>query len=79
MLVPTYPIILFTLKLFLFFYFQGLNLLELAAHLEEKAVRLTCEGLGKIKIAPASMDTSSLLEILQRYFGHVDSSESTEC
>ena len=24
------------------------------------------------------MDTSSLLEILQGYFGHVDSSESTE-
>ena len=78
MLVPTYPIILFSLKLFLFIYFQGLNLLELAAHLEEKAAQLRHEGLGKIKIALASMDTSSLLEILQGYFGCVDSSESTE-
>ena len=78
MLVPTYPIILFSLKLFLFFHFQGLNLLELDAHLEEKAAQLRCEGLSKIKIALASTDTFSLLEILQGYFRHVDSSESTE-
>ena len=77
MLVPTYPIILLTLILFLIFYFQGLNLLELATHLEEKAAQLRHEGLGQIKIALARMDTSSLLEILQGYFGHVDSSEST--
>ena len=48
MLVPTYPITLFILKLFLFLYLQGLNLLELAAHLEEKAAQLRCEGLGRI-------------------------------
>ena len=78
MFVPTYPIIFFILNLFLFFYFQGLNLLELATHLEEKAAQLRCEGLGKIKIALASMDTSSLLDILQGYFGCVDSLEGTE-
>ena len=64
MLVSTYPIIFFTLNLFLFFYFQGLTLLELAAHLEEKAAQLRHEGLGRIKIALPRMDTSSLLEIL---------------
>ena len=62
----------------LFLYFEGLNLLELAAHLEEKAAQLQHEGLGQIKIALAGTDTSSLLEILQEYFGHVYSSESTE-
>ena len=51
--------------------------MELAIHLEEKSAQLRHEGLGKIKIALASMDTSSLLEILQGYFGHVDLSEST--
>ena len=52
--------------------------MELAAHLEEKAAQLRHEGLAEIKIALAGMDTSSLLEILQGCFGHVDSSESTE-
>ena len=55
-----------------------MNLLELATHLEEKAAQLRCEGLGHIKIALARTDTSSLLEILQGYFCHVDPSESTE-
>ena len=49
-----------------------MNLLELAAHLEEKAAQLRHEGLSRIKIALTGMDTSSLLEILQGYFGHVD-------
>ena len=83
MLVPTYSIILFILKLFLFLYLQDLNLLELALHLEEKAAQLRCEGLGKIKIALADTDSFSLLEILEEHFGHVDldtskSSISTE-
>ena len=52
--------------------------MELATHLEEKAAKLRCEGLGHIKIALAGTDTSSLLEILQGYFGHVVPSESTE-
>ena len=53
-------------------YLQGLNLLELAAHLEEKATQFRCKGLGQIKIALAGTDTSSLLEILEGHFGHVD-------
>ena len=61
-----------------FLYFQGLNLLELAAHLEEKAAQFRCKGLGQIKIALAGTDTSSLLEILQGHFGCLDSSESAE-
>ena len=65
-------------SLFLFFYFQGLNLLEPASHLEEKAAQLKHEGLGQIKIALARTDASFLLEILQGYFGNVDPSESTE-
>ena len=79
MLVPTFPIFLLTLNPFLFFYFQGLNLLGLATHLEEKAAQLRHEGLGRIKIALTGMDTSSLLEILQGYFGcvDVDTAEST--
>ena len=74
MLVPTYSITLFILKLFLFLYLQGLNLWELAAHLEEKVAQLRHEGLGSIKIALAGRDTSSLLnkEILEGHFGHVD-------
>ena len=55
-----------------------MNLLELAAHLEEKAAQLRHEGLGHIKIALTGTDASSLLEILQGYFGCVDSPESTE-
>ena len=62
----------------LFLYFQGLNLLELAAHREEKAAQLRHEGLGQIKIALAGTDISSLLEILQGHFGCIDSSESAE-
>ena len=63
----------------LFLYFQGLNLLELASHLEEKAAQLHHEGLGRIKMAFAGTDTSSLLEILEGSFGHVnlDTSESS--
>ena len=72
MLVPTYSITLFILKLFLFLYLQGLNLLELAAHLEKKAALLRHEGLGRIKIALAGTDTSSLLEILEGHFGCID-------
>ena len=70
---------MFPLKLFLFSYLKGFNLLELAAHLEENTAQLRHEGLGRIKIALASTDTSSLLEILERYFGHMDMdiSEST--
>ena len=49
-----------------------MNLLGLAAHLEEKAAQLRCEGLGGIKMALAGMDTSSLLEILEGHFGHMD-------
>ena len=30
----------------IFFHFQGLHLLELAAHLEQKAAQLKCKGLG---------------------------------
>ena len=61
-----------------FFLHLGLNLWKLATHLEEKAAQLRCEGQGQIKIALARTDTSSLLEILQGYFGHVDTSESNE-
>ena len=63
----------------IFLYLQGLNLLELAAHLEEKATKLRHEGLGRIKIDLAGTDTSSLLEILGGHFGHVnlDTSVST--
>ena len=47
-------------------------LIELATHLEEKAARLKCEGIGKIKIALAGCNTSSLLDTLERAFGFVD-------
>ena len=39
-LILTCPVILIISILFLLLYFQGLNLLELAAHLEEKAAQL---------------------------------------
>ena len=83
MWILTYPITLVILGLFLFLHFQGLNLLELAAHLEEKAAQLRHEGLGRIKKALAGIDTSSLLEILEGHFGHMDldtskSTNSTE-
>ena len=64
--------------LFLFLYFQGLNPLELAEYLEEKAAQLRHEGLDQIKIALANTDMSSLLEILQGHFGHIDSPESAD-
>ena len=48
-----YTIIFIISLLSLFLYFQGLNLLELAAHLEEKAAQLRHKGLGQIKIALA--------------------------
>ena len=57
---------------FLYVIFEGLNLLKLAAHLKEKAAQLRCKGLGCIKIALAVTDTSSLLEILEGHFGHVN-------
>ena len=58
---------------------QGLGLLELAAYLEGKAAQLRWEGFGKIKIALARTDTSSLLKILEGCFGYVglDTSQST--
>ena len=51
--------------------------------MERKATQLCHEGLGRIKMALAGMDTSSLLEILEGSFGSVDldtttSSASTE-
>ena len=49
-----------------------MNLLELATHLERKAAHLHLKGLGKIKMALASSDTSSLLEILEGAFGCID-------
>ena len=69
-----YSITLYMSRLYFFYilYFQGLNLLELAAHLEEKAAQLRHEGLGHIKIALAGTDTSSLLEIIEGHFGHVN-------
>ena len=47
-------------------------MIELATHLEEKATRLKCEGLGKIKIALAGCITSSLLDTLEGAFGSID-------
>ena len=47
-------------------------MIELATHLEEKAARLKHEGLGKIQIALAGCDTSSLLDTLEGAFGFVD-------
>ena len=47
-------------------------MIELATHLEEKAARLKQEGLGKIKIALAGCNTSSLLETLEGAFGSTD-------
>ena len=46
--------------------------MELSAHLEEKAAQLRHEGLGRIKMALAGTDTSSLLEILEEHFGYMD-------
>ena len=47
-------------------------MIELANHLEEKAARLKCEGLGKIKIALVGCNTSSLLDTLEEAFGSID-------
>ena len=41
-------------------------------HLEEKAVRLKHEGLGKIKIALVGCNTSSLVDTLEGAFGSID-------
>ena len=54
------------------YFFQGVNLLELASHLERKAAHLCLEGLRKIKVALTGSDTSSLLEILEGAFGHTN-------
>ena len=55
-----------------YIYFQGIHLLELTSHLEKKATQLQREGLGRIKMALAGTDTSSLLEILEGTFGNFD-------
>ena len=47
-------------------------MIELATHLEEEAARLKHEGLGKIKIALAGCNTSSLLDTLEGAFGFID-------
>ena len=47
-------------------------MIELATHLEEKAARLKQEGLGKIKVALAGCNTSSLLETQEGAFGFID-------
>ena len=49
-----------------------MTLIELATHLEEKAARLKCEGLEKIKIALVSCNTSSLIDTLEGAFGSID-------
>ena len=50
-----------------------MNLLELATHLERKDGHSHLEGLGKIKMALTGSDTSSLIELLEGAFGHIDS------
>ena len=47
-------------------------MIELATHLEEKAAKLKCEGLGKIRIALAGCNTSSLIDTLEGAFGSID-------
>ena len=54
-----------------------MNHLEVATHLERKAAHLHLEGLGKIKMALACSDTSSLLEILEGAFGCIDSNTAS--
>ena len=53
--------------------------MELAAHLEGKAARVRHEGLGKIKVALASNNTTFLVDILEGCFGQQDpdTSQST--
>ena len=53
-------------------------MLELTAHLKQKAAELQCKGLGQIKIALAGTDMTSLLELLQTDFGCLASSESDD-
>ena len=67
--------------MFFLVYFQGLALLELAAHLEGKAAKLRHEGLGKVKIALAGTNTSFLLDILEGCFDHenLETFQSTIC
>ena len=73
----TSPIYLY-LFLFILFLFQGLNLLELAENIEHKAAQLRQEGLGHIKMAVASTNTSSLLDILQAHFSQAELSGFNE-
>ena len=76
---PSYNLIPLKQYIFLVF-FQGLTLLELAAHLEVKAAKLRCEGLGKVWIITlAGTNTSFLLDILEGCFGQKDpdTSQST--
>ena len=47
-------------------------MIELATHLEEKAAKLKCEGLGKIKIALAGCNTSSFIDTLEGAFDSID-------
>ena len=47
-------------------------MIELATHLEERAARLKHEGLGKIKIALAGCNTSSLINTLEGALGSID-------
>ena len=54
-----------------------MNLLELASHLEKKTAQLHQEGLGYIKLALASTDTLSQLEVLEGAFGHMDLDTTT--
>ena len=47
-------------------------MIEIATHLEEKTAKLKCKGLGKIKIALAGCNTSSLIDTLEGAFGIID-------
>ena len=47
-------------------------MIELRTHLEEKPAKLKHEGLGKIKIALAGCNTSSLIDTLEGAFGSID-------
>ena len=47
-------------------------MIELATHLEEKAAKLKCKGLGKIKIALTGYNTSSLIDTLEGTFDITD-------
>ena len=47
-------------------------MIELATHLEEKAAKLKSKGLGKIKIALAGCNISSLIDMLEGAFGITD-------